>query len=104
MARPRGRTLSTLSSAHVAKPMAPRLDRRDHRRLSDLVADRACPSLFHTREQTDELLESPRLGAPRGSLGQQARADAVEDGADEEPHGAARLPLRAAFERQPRLR
>src|SRR5262250_2503286 len=104
MARPRGRTLSTLSSAHVAKPMAPRLDRRDHCRLSDLVADRACPSLFHTREQTDELLESPRLGSSWGSLGQQARADAVEDGADEEPHGASRLPVWSAVKRQPRVR
>src|SRR5579871_1162857 len=101
MARPRGRTLS---SAHVGKPLAPRLDRRDHRRLSDLVADRPSPSLFHTREQTNELLEPPRLGQPTGSLGQQARADAMEDGADEESYGASRLPVWSALERQPRLR
>src|ERR1700759_2807409 len=98
LAWPRGRTLS---STHVAHPMASRLDRRDHSRLPDLVADRTRPSLFHTREQTHELLEPP------GSLAEQDGTDAVEDGADEEPHGASRLRwvrLWLAFQRQPRLR
>ena len=41
--------------------LAPRLDRRDHPRLHHLVADRPCPSLFHTREQKNGLLESTRI-------------------------------------------
>ena len=48
--------------------LAPRLDRRDHPRFHHLVADRACPSLFHTREQKNGLLESSRpLGRTRWS-------------------------------------
>src|SRR5581483_7590769 len=97
MARPRRRTLS---SSHVRKPLASRLDRRDHRRLPDLVADRTSPSLFHTREQKNGLLDS----RPPGSLAEQDGTDAVEDGAHEEPHGAAWLRLRPALERQPRVR
>src|SRR5689334_9676242 len=96
MARPHRTT--ALSSAHVGKPLASRLDRGDHSRLPDLVADRACPSLFHTREQKDGLLES------LGSLAEQDGTDAVEDGTDEGPHGAARLRLWSALERQPRFR
>src|SRR5579872_7617616 len=82
---------------HAAFALASRLDCRDDTRLPDLVADRTCPSLFHTREQKNGLLESP------GSLGEQDGTDAVEDGADAQSHGAARLRLRPALERQPRL-
>ncbi len=78
--------------------MAPRLDRRDRARFHHLVADRPCPSLFHTREQKNGLLESSR------PLVEQDGADAVQDGADAQPHGAAWLRLRSALERQPRLR
>src|SRR5262245_1639675 len=95
MARPCRRALSP---PHAREPLASGLDRRHHSRLPDLVADRTCPSLFHTREQKNGLLESP------GSLVEQDGADAVEDGAHEEPHGAAWLRLRSALERQPRLR
>src|SRR6202000_2372533 len=95
LARSYGTTLSTLSSAHDGDALGARLD--------DLVADRTSPSLFHTREQTHELLEPP------GSLAEQDGTDAVEDGADEEPHGARwlrprRLRRRCALEGQPRLR
>src|SRR5690349_22043081 len=96
MARPHRTT--PLSSAHVGEPLASRLDRGDHSRLPDLVADRACPSLFYTREQKDGLLE------PLGSLAEQDGTDAVEDGTDEGRHGAARLRLWSALERQPRFR
>src|SRR5262249_6862867 len=101
LARSHGTTLSTLSPPHAGYALASRLDRRDHPRLPDLVADRTSPSLFHTREQTHELLE------PSGSLAEQDGTDAVEDGADEEPHGARRLRrlrLRPALQRQSRLR
>src|SRR5262249_32836768 len=101
LARPHGTTLPILSSPHAGYALASRLDCRDHPRLPDLVADRTSPSLFHTREQTHELLEPP------GSLAEQDGTDAVEDGADEEPHGASRLRrlrLRPALQRQPRLR
>src|SRR3954447_9473482 len=99
MARPHGRILSTPAYARVA--LAPRLDRRDRPRLHHLVADRACPSLFHTREQKNGLLESS------GSLAVQDGADAEQDGADARPHGAPWLWLRrfwSVLERQPRLR
>src|SRR5215471_10730663 len=86
------------SAAYAREPVASRLDCRHHHRLPDLVADRACPSLFHTREQKNGLLESS------GSLAEQDGTDAVEDGADAQPHGAAWLRLRPALERQPRLR
>src|SRR5207245_3572317 len=98
MARSRGRTVSP---AHVGWTLASRLDRRDHPRLHHLVADRSCPSLFHTREQKNGLLESP------GSLAEQDGADAVQDGADARPYGAPWLRLRrlrSVLERQPRLR
>src|ERR1700750_1380243 len=83
LARSRGTTLRPPSYAGYA--MASWLDRRDHSRLPDLVADRTSPSLFHTREQTHELLEPP------GSLAEQDGTDAVEDGADEGPHRASWL-------------
>src|ERR1700704_523215 len=90
---------TALSPAYARDPLAPRLDRRDHRGLSDLVADRARPSLFHTREQKNGLLEQS------GSLAEQDGTDAVEDGADARPHGTARLRLRRpVHERQSRLR
>src|SRR5690348_6800793 len=90
----------TLSSTHAGYALAPRLDCRDRPRLHHLVADRACPSLFHTREQTNELLEQS------GPLAEQDGTDAVEDGPDAWPHGAPRVRLRlwAGIERQPRLR
>src|ERR1700742_3227198 len=90
----------TLSPAHARDALASRLDRRYYPGLPDLVADRTSPSLFHTREQTYGLLEpqSP------GSLAEQDGTDAVEDGADEEPHGAPWVRLRPAVQRQPRLR
>src|SRR5262249_4645250 len=97
MARPRGRTLPP---ANVREPLAPRLDRCDHYRLPDLVADRTCPSLFHTREQKDVVLESLR----RRSLAEQDGADAVQDGADAQPHGEGGLSFRSANKRQPRIR
>ena len=50
-----------------------------------LVADRPCPSLFHTREQKNGLLESPR------PLVEQDGADAVQDGPDARTDGATRL-------------
>src|SRR5882757_6400464 len=98
MARSHGRILPP--AAHAGFALAPRLDRRDHPRLHHLVADRTCPSLFHTREQKNGLLESP------GSLAEQDGADAVQDGADARTHGAPwfRLRwLRSVLERQPRL-
>src|SRR5271168_4796869 len=83
---------------HAAFALASRLDRRDDTWLPHLVADRSWPSLFHTREQKNGLLESSR------PLGEQDGADAVQNGADAQPHGAPWLPVRLAFERQPRLR
>src|ERR1700734_2175401 len=83
---------------HAAFALASRLDCRDDPRLPDLVADRSWPSLFHTREQKNGLLESSR------SLVEQDGADAVQNGADAQSHGAPRLPLWVAIERQPRLR
>src|SRR5215468_7457391 len=99
MARPRG---GALPPPHAAKPLASRLDRRDHPRLPDLVADRACPSLFHTREQKNGVLEQ----LPPRSLAEQDGADAVQNGAHARPHGTPRfwLGLWPALERQPRLR
>src|SRR5438132_14345519 len=97
MARPDGRELSP---AYAWEPLAPRLDRGDHPWLHHLVADRPCPSLFHTREQKNGLLESRR------SLAEQVGADAVQDGPDARPHGASRfrrLRLRSALQRQPSL-
>src|SRR5947208_3887970 len=96
MARPFGTTLR--APPHARYALASRLDCRDHPRLHHLVADRTCPSLFHTREQKNGLLESP------GSLAEQDGADAVQDGADEGPHGTRWLRLWPAHERQPRLR
>src|SRR5437660_12228399 len=98
MARPHRRVLSP---AYAGYTLASRLDRRDHPRLPHLVADRISPPLFHTREQTNGLLEPP------GSLAVQDAADAEQDGADARPHGAPWLPVRwfrSALERQPRLR
>src|SRR6266436_8525040 len=95
MARPHR---TTLSPAYARDALASWLDRRDHRGLPDLVADRARPSLFHTREQKNGLLE------PWRPLAEQDGTDAVEDGADARPHGAAWLRLRPAHQRQPRLR
>src|SRR5882757_2865715 len=92
MARPYGRILPPAAYARFA--VASRLDRRHHPRLHHLVADRTCPSLFHTREQKNGLLESP------GSLAEQ-------DGADARPYGAPWFRLRwfrSVLERQPRLR
>src|ERR1700750_2437675 len=91
LARSHGTTLSARSPPHAGDALASRLDRRHHSRLPDLVADRTSPSLFHTWEQTHELLEPP------GSLAEQ-------DGANEGPNGASRLRLRPALQRQPRLR
>ena len=54
MARPDGR--STIARICLNSPEL-RLDRGDHPRLHHLVADRPCPSLFHTREQKNGLLE-----------------------------------------------
>src|SRR5579859_3846910 len=102
MARPHRRAL--LPPAHARESVAPRLDRRDHPRFPDLVADRTCPSLFHTREQKNGLLERLRPRSLERQMAEQDGADAVEDGAHEEPHGAAWLRLRSAVERQPRLR
>src|SRR5581483_10754188 len=79
MARPR-RTI--LPASHARHALAPRLDHRHGAWLHHLVADRARPSLFHTREQKNGLLESSR------TLVKQGGADAVQDGADEEPNGA----------------
>ena len=88
-----------LPPAYARFAVASRLDRRDRARLHHLVADRTCPSLFHTREQKNGLLEQS------GSLCEQDGADAVQDGADARPHGAPRLRLRRpALQRQPRLR
>src|SRR4029079_6276274 len=97
MARPHRRILS--APAYAGFALASRLDRRDHPRLHHLVADRTCPSLFHTREQKNVVLEKP------GSLAEQDGADAVQDGSYARPHGAPRfrLWLRSALERQPRL-
>src|SRR5579862_2730528 len=83
--------------------LASRLDRRDDSRLLHLMADWPCPSLFHTREQKNGLLESSR------SLGQQDGANAVQDGADAQPHGnlaglSPRLRLWLVLEWQSRLR
>src|SRR5712672_3661246 len=78
--------------------LAPWLDRRDHPGLHHLVADRPCPSLFHTREQKNGLLESRR------SLVEQDGADAVQDGTDAQSHGTPRLPVWPALQWQPRLR
>src|ERR1700757_3693696 len=91
--------------AHLpaALARAPRMDHRHHPRLHVLVAGRFGLSVFHTREQTNGLLES-RLAGPTGSLAEQDGTDAVEDGADEEPHGAPRLRLWPAVQRQSRLR
>src|SRR6202035_2766259 len=87
-----------LPPAYARFSLAPRLDRRHRARFHHLVADWARPSLIHTREQKNGLLES-------GPLVEQDGADAVQDGADEEPDGAPRLRLRrSALERQPRLR
>src|SRR5579859_4528160 len=61
---------------HARYALASRVDCRDDPRLHHLVADRPCPSLFHTWEQKNGLLESSR------SLGEQDGADAVQDGAD----------------------
>src|SRR4051812_21008078 len=98
MARPFGPTLR--APPHAQYALASRLDRRDHPRFHLLVADRTCPSLFHTREQKNVVLEQP------GSLAEQDGADAVQDGPYARPHGAPRfrLWLRPALERQPRLR
>src|SRR5580693_7138238 len=74
MARPHRRIRPPPPYARFA--LASRLDRRDGTWLHPLVADRPCPSLFHTREQKNGLLESSR------PLGQQDGADAVQDGAD----------------------
>src|ERR1700759_1721091 len=89
MARP-DRRVSPPPYARLA--LASRLDRRDGPRLPHLVADRPCPSLFHTREQKNGLLESSR------SLGEQDGAHAVQDGADAQPHGARWFPVRPGFE------
>src|SRR6266436_4349219 len=62
------------------------------------MLDSPCPSLFHTREQKNGLLESRR------SLVEQDGADAVQDGTDAQSHGTPRLPVRSALQRQPRLR
>src|ERR1700733_9280017 len=96
MARPDRRVRPPPAYAPFA--LASRVDRRNGTRLPHLVADRSCPSLFHTREQKNGLLESSR------PLGQQDGADAVQDGADAQPYGAPWLPLRVAVERQPRFR
>src|SRR3982751_6829361 len=99
MARPFGPTLR--APPHAQHALASRLDRRDHPRLHHLVADRTCPSLFHTREQKNGLLDSP------GSLAEQDGADEVQDGADEGPHGTRWLSVRwlwPALQRQPRVR
>src|SRR5436305_1151904 len=77
MARPHGR----VSPAYASFAMAPRLDRRDCIGLHLLVADRSCPSLFHTREQKNGLLESSR------PLVEQDGADAVQNGTDAGPDG-----------------
>src|SRR5450631_3098774 len=95
MARPRTRALPP---AYASFSLAPWLDRRDRARLHHLVADWTCPSLFHTREQKNGLLE------PRRSLAEQDGADAVQDGADAGPDGGPRLSVRSAHQRQPRLR
>src|ERR1044072_2610115 len=98
MARPFGSKLRAPPYARYA--LASRLDRRDHPRLHHLVADRTCPSLFHTREQKNVVLEPP------GSLAEQDGKDAVQDGPHARSHGAPRLRLwlRPAVLRQPRLR
>src|SRR5580704_12372522 len=93
MARPHRRVRPP---PHAAFALASRLDRRDDTRLPHLVADRSWPSLFHTWEQKNGLLESS------GSLGEQ-------DGADAQPHGdlaglSPWLRLRPALKRQPRVR
>src|SRR5437764_11959213 len=99
MARPFGPTATVRASPYARDALAPRLDRRDHSRLHHVVADRTCPSLFHTREQKNVVLEQP------GSLAEQDGADAVQDGPYARPHGAPRfrLWLRPALERRPRL-
>src|SRR5690349_9694601 len=93
MARPRSRALPP---PYVRYALAPRLDRGDRAWLHDLVADRPCPSLFHTREQKNGLLESR-------ALCQQGRADAVQDGTDARSDGAPWFSVRSVLERQSRL-
>src|ERR1700761_2562736 len=78
MARSDRRVRPALRSSQV---LASRLDCRDDPRFPDLVADRSCPSLFHTREQKNGLLEFSR------TLGEQEGADAVQDGPHAQPHG-----------------
>src|SRR6516165_3603949 len=94
MARPRSKALPP---PYVRYAMAPRLDCRHRAGFPDLVANWPCPSLFHTREQKNGLLE------PR-ALGEQDGTDAVQDGADAQLHGPRWIPVRSVLERQPRLR